>query len=32
VSVTLPNALAMSASAANACQGATFDVYLSAGP
>jgi hypothetical protein len=32
LSIALPNALAMSTGAANACQGATFDVYLSAGP
>lgn len=29
--ITLPNALAMSTSAADACQGATFTVYLAAG-
>lgn len=32
LSITLPNALAMTAAAANACQGATFSVYLTAGP
>ncbi|GAA4731980.1 hypothetical protein GCM10023350_14190 [Nocardioides endophyticus] len=32
LSVTLTNALSMTASAANACQGATFTVYLTAGP
>lgn len=31
LAVTLTNALAMSVSAANACQGATFTVYLAAG-
>ena len=31
LSVTLSNALQMSADAANACQGATFTVYLAAG-
>jgi hypothetical protein len=31
LAVSLPNALAMSAGAANACQAATFDVHLSAG-
>ena len=31
LSVTLANALAMTTSAANACQGATFTVYLAAG-
>jgi len=31
LSITLPNALAMTAAAANACQGATFTVYLNAG-
>lgn len=30
-SITLANALSMSASAADACQGATFTVYLNAG-
>lgn len=30
--ITLANALAMSTSAANACQGASFTVYLVAGP
>jgi hypothetical protein len=30
--VTLTNALAMGVGAANACQGATFTVYLTAGP
>ncbi|MEP6481820.1 MAG: hypothetical protein ABJA94_07420 [Rhodoglobus sp.] len=30
LAITLTNALAMSASAANACQGATFTVYLAA--
>jgi hypothetical protein len=30
--VSLPNALTMNAGAANACQGATFTVYLAAGP
>ena len=28
LAITLPTALAMSTSAANACQGATFTVYL----
>ena len=32
LSVTLTNALSMSAAAANACQGASFTVYLAAGP
>ena len=32
LAVTLPNALSMSTDAANACQGATFTVYLVAGP
>jgi hypothetical protein len=32
LSITLPNALAMGATAANACQGAVFTVYLAAGP
>jgi hypothetical protein len=32
LSVTLTNALSMSASASNACQGATFTVFLAAGP
>ncbi len=32
LSVTLTNALSMSTSAANACQGASFTVYLAAGP
>lgn len=32
LSVTLPNALARSVDAANACQGAVSTVYLSAGP
>jgi hypothetical protein len=32
LSITLPNALAMASSAANACQGATFTVFLTAGP
>lgn len=32
ISVTLTGALAMSSAAANACQGATFTVYLKAGP
>jgi hypothetical protein len=32
LSITLTNALTMSASAASACQGATFTVYLVAGP
>ena len=31
-SVTLSNALSMTAGAANACQGASFTVYLTAGP
>ena len=31
LSIALPDALAMSLGAANACQGATFDVHLSAG-
>ena len=31
LAVTLPNALAMGSAAANACQGATFTVYLIAG-
>jgi hypothetical protein len=30
--IDLPSALAMSTSAANACQGATFTVYLKVGP
>jgi hypothetical protein len=32
LSVTLPNALSMATSAANACQGASFTVYLEASP
>ena len=32
LSVTLTNALSMTTSAANACQGASFTVYLAAGP
>ena len=32
LAVTLTGALTMSTSAANACQGATFTVYLTAGP
>ena len=32
LSVTLTNALSMSASASNACQGATFTVFVAAGP
>jgi hypothetical protein len=32
LAIDLTGALAMSASAANACQGATFTVYLTAGP
>ena len=32
LSVTLTNALSMTAAAANACQGASFTVYLAAGP
>lgn len=32
LAITLSNALTMSASAASACQGATFTVYLVAGP
>jgi hypothetical protein len=32
LSIDLASAVAMSASAANACQGAAFTVYLSAGP
>lgn len=32
LSITLTNALSMTSSAANACQGATFTVYLAAGP
>ena len=32
LAVTLSGALTMSTSAANACQGATFTVYLTAGP
>jgi hypothetical protein len=32
LSIDLPNAVALSASAANACQGASFTVYLTAGP
>lgn len=32
LSLDLPGAIAMSASAPNTCQGATFDVFLSAGP
>jgi hypothetical protein len=32
LAVTLPNALAMGPDAAQACQGATFTVYLEAGP
>lgn len=31
LSITLPNALSMAGTAANACQGATFTVYLEAG-
>ena len=30
--MTLTNALSMSASASNACQGATFTVFVAAGP
>jgi len=30
--VTLPNAVSMGSAAANACQGASFSVYLIAGP
>ena len=32
MSVTLPNALSMGLGAANACQGATFTVFVAAGP
>ena len=32
LSVTLTNALSMTVAAANACQGASFTVYLAAGP
>lgn len=32
LAISLPNALSMSTSAANACQGATFTIYLVAGP
>lgn len=32
LSVTLTNAVSMTAAAANACQGASFTVYLAAGP
>jgi hypothetical protein len=32
LAITLANALAMTVTAANACQGATFTVYLAAGP
>ena len=32
LSVTLTNALSMSAGASNACQGATFTVFVAAGP
>jgi hypothetical protein len=32
LSVTLTNALSMTTAAANACQGASFTVYLAAGP
>jgi hypothetical protein len=32
LSVTLTNALSMTAAAANACQGASFTIYLAAGP
>jgi hypothetical protein len=32
LSVTLTNALSMSAAASNACQGATFTVFVAAGP
>ena len=32
LSVTLTNALSMTSAAANACQGASFTVYLAAGP
>jgi hypothetical protein len=32
LSVTLTNALSMTAAAANACQGASFTVYLATGP
>jgi hypothetical protein len=32
LTVALPNGLAMNAAAANACQGATITVYLTAGP
>jgi hypothetical protein len=32
LSVTLSNALSMTAGAANACQGASFTIYLAAGP
>ena len=32
LSVSLPNALAMGTAAANACQGASYTVYLAAGP
>ncbi len=32
LSVTLTNALSMGAAASNACQGATFTVFVAAGP
>ena len=32
LAISLPSALSMSAAAASACQGATFTVYLAAGP
>ena len=32
LSVTLPNALSLNLNAANACQGATFTVFVAAGP
>lgn len=32
LAISLPNALSMSTGAANACQGATFTIYLVAGP
>ena len=32
LSVTVTNALSMTTAAANACQGASFTVYLAAGP
>jgi hypothetical protein len=32
VSLTLPNAVSMASSAANACQGAAFTVYLQVAP